>query len=237
MARLLDTHVEETVGRYAGRIHSWDVVNEPIWPDHRAPGGLRKGPWYNALGPDYVARALRRAAAADPKARLVINEAFTERGDPLGLAVREGLLRLIDELQKHGAPLHAVGLEAHLQPQHPADDAGFARFLERLSARGLDIYLSEFDVDDSAFPRDPAARDAAMAKRVGDFLAHALSVPAVKALECWQLSDRYSWYADPQLLRGRAAGDFPRPLPFDRDMNRKPMFDAIANALRARARA
>ncbi len=236
IGRLLDIHVEETVGRYAGRIHSWDVVNEPFWPDHRAPGGFRRGPWYNALGPDYIARALRRAAATDPSARLVINEAFTERGDALGLAVREGLLRLVDDLQKHGAPLHAIGLESHLQPQHPADDVGFVRFLERLSARGLDIYLTELDVDDLAMPRGEAERDRAIARRVGDFLAAALSVPAVRVLECWQLSDRYSWYSDPQMLRARASGDMPRPLPFDREFRRKPMYDAIAGALRARAR-
>ena len=54
----------------------------------------------------------------------------------------------------------------------------------------------------------------------------------MKVLECWQLSDRYSWYADPAIARkrGRAA----RPLPFDEALNRKPMFDAIARALAAR---
>ncbi len=236
-ARLLDQHIDETVGRYAGRMHSWDVVNEPFWPDHHAPGGFRRGPWHNALGPAYIGRALRRAAGADPAARLVINEAFCERGDPLGLAVREGMIRLIDDLQHEGAPLHAIALEAHLQPQHPADDDGFVRFLEKIAARGLDIYLSELDIDDSSLPREAGARDAAAAKRVGAFLDRALSVPAVKVVECWQLSDRYSWYADPQMLRGRTAGDLPRPLPFDRDFSGKPMRQAISAAFRERARA
>ncbi len=238
IAALLDRHVEETVHRYKGRMHSWDVVNEPFWPEHGAAGGYRKGPWFNALGPDYIARALRRAASADNTAKLVINEAFTERGDELGKAVRAGMLRLIDDLHDHGAPLHAIGLEAHLQPQIASDDEGFVRFLEAVAARGLDIYITELDIDDEHLPRDPATRDAAAASRVGAFLRATLSVRAVKIVECWQLSDRYSWYADPSMRRLRPAGDPPaRPLPFDGDFRSKPMARAIASAFRDRARA
>jgi endo-1,4-beta-xylanase len=237
VASLLDRHVETTVARYAGRIHSWDVVNEPFWPGHRAPGGFRKGPWYDALGPAYIGRALRKAAAADPTARLVINEAFTERGDNLGLTVRAALLRLIDDLQHQGVPLHAIGLESHLQPQYPSDDAGFVTFLEAIAARGLDIYLTELDIDDTSLPKDTAARDLAAAQRVHAYLSHALSVPAVRIVECWQLSDRYSWYQSPEILRERRNGTLPRPLPFDAHMRRKPMYDAIARAFFDRPKA
>lgn len=234
LGALLDRHVEETVGRYAGRLHSWDVVNEPFWPDHKAPGFFRKGPWFNALGPDYVGRALRRAAAADPKARLVINEAFAERGDGLGRAVRREMLRLIDDLQHAGVPLHAIGLEAHLQPQFPSDDTGFLIFLDQIARRGLEIYITELDVDDVGLPDDIGQRDEIIADRVYAFLSRALGCPAVKILECWQLSDKYSWFADPAMASRRSGGGPPRPLPFDRDMRRKPMFNAIARVLSGR---
>ncbi|HWV41621.1 endo-1,4-beta-xylanase, partial [Pseudorhodoplanes sp.] len=78
MTRLLDRHIDEVAGRYSGRVHSWDVVNEPIWVDSRNEGGLRGGPWYAALGRDYIARSFRRARQADPHGRLVLNEAFLE---------------------------------------------------------------------------------------------------------------------------------------------------------------
>jgi endo-1,4-beta-xylanase len=230
----LDRHIDETVGRYAGRMHSWDVVNEPFWPDHKAPGWFRKGPWFNALGPAYIGRALRRASAADPKAKLVINEAFTERGDGLGKAVRRELLRLIDDLQHAGVPLHAIGLEAHLQPQFAEDDTGFLIFLDQIAQRGLDIYISELDVDDVGLPDNAAQRDQVIADRVYAFLSRALTCPAVKVLECWQLSDKYSWFADPSMANRRGSGGVSRPLPFDRAMNRKPMFEAIARVLSSR---
>jgi len=231
---VLDRHVEETVGRYAGRMQSWDVVNEPFWPDHKAPGWFRKGVWHDALGPDYIARALRRAAAADPSAKLVVNEAFTERGDGLGRMARRGMLRLIDDLQHAGVPLHAIGLEAHLQPQYPSDDTGFLVFLDEIERRGLDIYLTELDVDDLGLPDEIDERDRIVADRVYEFLSRALTCPSVKILECWQLSDRYSWFADPAMARRVDSGG-PRPLPFDRNMARKPMFDSIARVFEARA--
>ena len=231
---LLDRHIDETVGRYAGRVQFWDVVNEPFWPDHRAPGFFRKGPWFDALGSDYVARALRRAAAADPKAKLVVNEAFTERGDGLGLEIRRRMLRLIDDLRHAGAPLHAIGIEAHLQPQFPSDDLGFVVFLDEIARRGLDIHITELDVDDAAYPGDVEERDRAVADRVYDFVSRALACPAVKVLECWQLSDRHSWYADPSMANRRSDRSPARPLPFDADYRPKPMFDAIARALATR---
>ncbi len=234
LGALLDRHIDETVGRYAGRMHSWDVVNEPFWPDHWAPGFFRKGPWFDKLGPDYIGRALRRAGQADPAAKLVINEAFTERGDGLGLEVRRRMLRLIDDLQHAGVPLHAIGLEAHLQPQYPADILGFEVFLDEIARRKLDIYLTELDVDDVALPADVDERDRKVADYVFAFLTRALACPAVKVLECWQLSDRYSWYRDPALANRRITGGSPRPLPFDLDFRPKPMFDAILNALEAR---
>ena len=48
----LDRHIDEVVSRYAGRLHSWDVVNEPFWPGHGQPGGFRNGPWFAAMGMD-----------------------------------------------------------------------------------------------------------------------------------------------------------------------------------------
>src|SRR6202022_2401142 len=57
-----DAYIEEVVARYQGKLQSWDIVNEPFWPGHRAPGGFRIGPWYDAFGPDYIRRAFERAA-------------------------------------------------------------------------------------------------------------------------------------------------------------------------------
>ena len=127
--RYFDAYIEEVVARYAGRLQSWDVVNEPFWPGHRAPGDFRLGPWYDAFGPDYVKRAFQRAALADRNTKFVLNEAQTERDDELGLAIRRGLLKLVADLKNAGVRLDVVGLQGHLQPQYPHDPGRFREFL------------------------------------------------------------------------------------------------------------
>jgi len=27
-----DSYIDEVVGRYSGKLQSWDIVNEPFWP-------------------------------------------------------------------------------------------------------------------------------------------------------------------------------------------------------------
>lgn len=234
---IMDRHIDETVGRYAGRIAYWDVVNEPFYPPLGEPGGFRTGAWYDAMGPDFVVRAFRRAAAADPSALLVLNEAFTEQEDELGLSTRASLLALVDRLLDGGAPVGMIGLQGHLKPGLPHDDSSFAAFLHELSSRGVPIAITEFDVDDSVYPDDIAVRDAAVASRTEAFLRAVLPVPGLTQVIAWQLSDRYSsyrhlpWYREQIAARGGNPERAPRTQLFDEALAPKPAADAFARAL------
>jgi endo-1,4-beta-xylanase len=228
--KFFDSYIEEVAARYVGKLHSWDVVNEPFWPGHKAPGGYRLGPWYDTFGTGYVRRAFERVATVDRKTKLVLNEAQSERDDDVGLTVRKGLLQLVDELKQAGVPLHAVGLQSHLQPRYPHDPGRFAEFLHALADRGVDIYLTEFDVRDDTFPDDIAARDAMIAETAEKYLNNALRVPAVKVVIAWELADNYSFYTDAAKKKDPLAQRLPRPLPFDSSMQKKPLWFAMARA-------
>ena len=226
-----DAYIEEVVARYSGRLQSWDVVNEPFWPGHRAPGGFRLGPWYDAFGPDYVRRAFERAAQVDRTTKFVLNEAQAERDDELGLAVRRGLLKLVRELKDADVKLDVVGLQGHLQPQYPHDPARFDEFLHALADLGVDIYVTEFDVRDDVFPDDIEARDAAVARTAQQFLNTTLRHPAVKALIAWELADNYSFYRGIAKAKNpTATRPPPRPLPYDDHLQEKPLWRTIAQA-------
>ena len=226
-----DSYIEEVVARYIGKLQSWDVVNEPFWPGHNAPGGFRIGPWYDAFGPDYIRRAFQRAAQVDPHTKLVLNEAQTERDDALGLAVRAGLLKLVADLKQSGVKLDAIGLQGHLQPQYPHDPGRFNEFLHKLADLGVDIYITEFDVCDDVFPDDVAARDAAVARTAQQFLEPTLRHPAVKALVAWELADNYSFYRSMAKSKNPLSTRLPRPLPYDDHYKPKPLWATIASAL------
>ena len=234
VARVFDTYLDTVVPHFAGRLQSWDVVNEPFYLGRDKPGTYRPGPWYDALGPDYIFRAFRRTAELDPAAKLVLNEAWTERSDPVGRAVRRSLLRLIDEMRAKGVRLDAIGLQGHLTPQIAYDDAGFADFLHEIGQRDLDIYITEFDVDDESFEGDEATRDAAVGARTRAFLTAVLAVPAVKMVITWGLSDRYSWWRDPTTMAAYGLTRLARPLPYGDMLDRKPMWHAMADAFQSR---
>lgn len=235
-----DRHLDEVVGRYAGRMQGWDVVNEPFFPLHGKEGGYRKGVWLDAMGPGYIARAFKRAATVDPKAQLVLNEAFCEQNDEWGTSIRPLLLSLVRELKQNGVKVDGVGFQAHLKPHLPFDDQAFAAYLAEMAALDVDIYITELDVDDSSLPDDIALRDAAVAKRCGDFLTAVLQVPRVKAVISWHLSDRYSWYANTDWYRdqiGEHGGQRDREARshlFDKDLKPKAAFEAVQSAIGAR---
>ena len=231
LERIFDRHLETVAARYAGQVHSYDAVNEPFWPDSGAPGGFRRGPWYDAMGEEYIARAFRRLAKADPQAKLVLNEAFTEQNDRLGQNVRARMLPLIDRLLDKGIKLDAIGLQAHIRPGIAFDLDPFLRFLDEIAKRKLAIYLTEFDIEDVSFAKEIAKRDEAVALWTRRFLEPALANRAVKVLITWHLADRYTWYREPAVAAERRYRFPARPLPFDDRLQEKPMTHAMREAL------
>lgn len=233
LERIFDEHIDVVAGRYAGAMQSWDAVNEPFWPDSGAPGGFRRGPWYDAMGEAYIARAFLRLAKVDPMAKLVLNEAFCEQDDALGRRVRPAMLGLIDRLLDKGVKLDAIGLQAHIRPGVAFDMDPFLRFLDEIARRKLDIYLTEFDVEDVTMPKEIAKRDEQVALWTTRFLEPVLKNNAVKVLITWHLSDRYTWYREPAVASERRFRFPSRPLPFDDRLNEKPMAFAMRKALQS----
>lgn len=228
--KIFDAHIDEVMFRYAGRVTSWDVVNEPFFPMHGREGGYRKGYWFDAIGPEYVADAFRRAAQADSQAELVLNEAFCEQDDELGQSVRVRLIDCVKGLKDAGVPIHAVGLQAHLKPHLPENYGGFADFAAVLAEQGVKVKLTELDVDDSQLPVDIAERDRAVADLLSYFLENALAVTAIDDVICWQLSDRYAWYGNADWYPKDRE---PRSHLFDTELRPKAAAFATAEALGA----
>lgn len=232
--RVFDAYLDRVVPHFAGRIASWDVVNEPFWLGKDKPGTFRPGPWYDSMGIDYIFHAFRRTAELDPAAKLVLNEAWTESDDPVGRAVRHSLLNLVDRIQDKGLRLDGVGLQGHLLPQLPHDFGRFADFLHQLAERRIEILITEFDVDDESFAGTIPARDKAVADYATQFLHAALAVPALSTVVTWGLSDRYTWWNDPATMVAHGATRLARPLPYDDMLEKKPLWHAMAEAFRAR---
>lgn len=231
LRRLFDAHIDEVVGRYAGRIACWDLVNEPYEPLWYASRGWRRGAWFEAYGKDYIGRAFRRAAAADPSAKLFLNEAALEHDDDIGTSMRPHVLAELRKLLDAGVPLHGFGVQSHLMPAKPHDYRAFAGFLAEVGALGLEIHLTELDLFDDPFPDDVAARDAAVAATYRDYLDAVLTVPQVKAITFWTLSEPYGfpWWVWENVKGGE--GRPPRGLLYTEDLKARPARAAALAAL------
>ena len=233
--RAVVDHIEQLTGRYRGRIHSWDVVNEPIEPKDGRPDGLRTAVFLETLGAEYIDLAYRAARRGDPGARLVVNEYDIELDAPEHEARRIALLRLLERMQRSGTPVDAVGIQAHLTAVGgpPFSATRLRRFLADIASLGLTIQITELDVTDENAPADVTVRDGLVADAYRRFLDAALDQPAVKMVVTWGLSDRHSWIVRRETYQAKWRTDdaTSRPLPFDADLEPKPAFDAIAQAL------
>ncbi len=221
-------HIEKMVGRYAGRLRSWDVVNEAIDPGDGRADGLRLTPWLQHLGPAYIDVAFQVAAAADPKALLVYNELGLAYDDEDGARRRGHLLDLLSRLIAKETPVHAVGIQAHLSADRPPSFEGLDQFLGEIASLGLKVMITELDVSDQTLPDDMALRDCLVAATYSAFLETVLRHSSVVSIGTWGLSDPHSWLNE---FAPRADGLPPRPLPLDAAMTRKPAWLAIWDAL------
>lgn len=224
----LNNHIQTVVGHYAGRMHSWDVVNEAIEPQDGLSEGLRKTPWLKFLGADYIKLAFQAAAEADPKALLVYNDYGLEYDTPKHDAKRAAVLKLLERLKTQGVPIHAFGMQSHLDGSEThLNLKKLSQFLADVASLGLKILVTELDVIDKNLSADITVRDYMVAAAYEDYLNVVLDEPAVIAVLTWGLSDRYTWLSE---FEPRPDGLPVRPLPLDANLNRKLAWNAMARA-------
>lgn len=175
---ILVEHVQTVVGRYAGRIQSWDVVNEPL---DELTGAPDENVLFRELGVDYIAEAFRAARSADPGAQLFLNEFFQnytgEKAD--------AFVDLVRNLLAAGVPIDGVGVQGHIAPGPgqlaPPDRATFQAFLQRLSDLGVAVEITELDVSIFFF-RDAADPLAAQARAYAELAAACIAVAACQGI-------------------------------------------------------
>jgi endo-1,4-beta-xylanase len=221
--QILTEHIQTVVKRYAGKVHSWDVVNEAIDIGPRSDN-LTNSPWLEFLGPDYIELAFRIAARSDPHALLSYNDTNLEHNEVRQTAV----LKLLTQLKSKGTPIHALGIQSHLSGDlNYAHLPKFKKFLRNVADLGLKIAVTELDVIDQKLPTDISQRDRLIAGIYEDYLNTVLAEKAVIAAITWGFTDRYTWISEYAPRPDRSPV---RPLPFDRDLKPKLAWNAIARA-------
>ena len=229
---IVSTYMNAVLSRFGSRISRWDLVNEAI--DTSESDGLRRNLFYKSFGPDYLERALAEARTHAPEAKFLLNEFSLEYDNPVDEARRHALLRLLERLKRSGSTFDGLGVQAHLDLSKGNVQRRIIKpFLEAVADLGLEIFVSELDMQEADLTRPQAVRDQKVSDEVRRYLDIVLEVPNVKGVTTWGLSDDLSWLNSEEYKRRDVKGatlDKNRGLPFDGTMRPKDFYYAMNSA-------
>lgn len=229
-------HIFTIVGRYKGRVHGWDVVNEAINDD----GSLRQSKWLQIIGEDYIQKAFEYAHQADTSAELYYNDFSMTKA-----LKRKSVISLIENLSDKGIKIDGIGMQAHYGLEFPETEE-FEQSIVEFSLTGSQIMLTELDVSVLPFPSQkqsaeislryelkdelnpftnglPDSVESAFIKKYSDLFKICIKhKDKISRVSTWGINDEQSWKND-WPIHGRT--DY--PLLFDRENHPKKVINAL----------
>src|SRR6185312_16442497 len=176
--------------------------------------------FYNAFGggEQYIADAIKTAHAADPNAKLYINDYNIEGSG----AKSNAMYTLAQQLLQAGVPLNGIGFESHfIVGQVPSS---LASNMARFTALGLDVAITELD-DRMPTPAS-SANLAQQATDDANIVKTCLNNAHCPSITQWNISDADSWV--PGTFSGYGAATL-----FDSNWQPKAAYTSVLNALNA----
>ncbi|KAI0034219.1 endo-1,4-B-xylanase A [Vararia minispora EC-137] len=212
LTSIIQNHCGTLVGHFKGQTYAWDVVNEPFNDD----GSWRADVFYNTLNTQYVTIAFNAARAADPAAKLYINDYNIEQAGAKATAMQN----LIRSLKSAGTPIDGVGLQCHfIVGQVPST---LKSNIQTFASLGVEVALTELDIR-MTLPSSTTSLN----QQKTDYqtvVSACASVSGCIGITLWDFTDKYSWV--PNTFSGQGAA-----CPWDSNLVQKPAYSGIAAAL------
>ncbi|KAF8972159.1 endo-1,4-beta xylanase [Flammula alnicola] len=205
---IVQTHCSTLVRHYRGKILSWDVINEPFNDD----GTFRESVFFNTTGTTYIPTALRAARAADPHAKLYIND-FNIEGTG---AKSTAMANLVKQLKAERVPIDGIGVQSHLIVGEVPST--FRQNLQNFADLGVEVAITELDIR-MTLPETPAL----LAQQAEDYKTVISACKAVSGcigVTVWDWTDKFSWV--PGTFAGQGAA-----CPWDENFVKKPAYHGI----------
>eukprot|EP00486_Rosalina_sp_Unknown_P016057 CAMPEP_0201593488 /NCGR_PEP_ID=MMETSP0190_2-20130828/191077_1 /ASSEMBLY_ACC=CAM_ASM_000263 /TAXON_ID=37353 /ORGANISM="Rosalina sp." /LENGTH=263 /DNA_ID=CAMNT_0048052693 /DNA_START=525 /DNA_END=1313 /DNA_ORIENTATION=- len=229
------THIQTAFAKYPN-VKYWDVVNEAILDT--LPSGTCYGckvykeaaeqgsdGWFanrwmdiNSAGGDYVKEAFIMASQYAPSgAKLFYNDYSIISSSNWMSDKADAVYYMIQGMRNEGVQIDGIGFQCHLTGSDSTlNYAGIKANLDRFAALGLEIHITEIDVENPSNDQD---RLAEVYKMVLDAC---MDTSACKAFVSWGFTDRYTW-----------KGSSNNPLPFEDDLSAKTTVYTLIDALQS----
>lgn len=221
---MMNNHVYEIVNHYAGRVKSWDVVNEAVDEDNTG-AFYRKSLFFNNMGKNYIENAYVTARQADPNADLYYNDFSLEYNG----AKLKFTLDMVDDFIKRKIPIDGIGFQMHTNLDWPTISDIKSSFASAAS-RGLKIKITELDIQVNRTATDTFTAKTALEQKdryKAIVKAYLEAVPQAQraGITFWGLVDGETWMRP-------AFGILEWPLIFNDNYTVKPAYYGVAEALK-----
>jgi endo-1,4-beta-xylanase len=185
-------YISTVVGRYKGKIISWDVANEIFASD----GSLRVDSNVYKKFKDPIAfygRCFQYARDADPNVKLFYND----YDQIVNSAKRTSIKKLVQRFKKEGYPIDGIGEQFHQSVWVNTTTVSIG--LADLASTGLLIHFSELDLKVNqtksttyVFTDDEQQKQAEMYKSIVQ-MYETLPQAQKFAITTWGVTDKYTW--------------------------------------------
>ena len=205
--------------KFPDLVYTWDVVNEAIEPENKAPGLYRtRSPWYQTCGEDFLPAAFRAARKGQVSGQTLCYNDYNAF-DPVK---RNAIIDLLKKLQAENL-VDTMGMQGH----YVADWMNVSLCEEAArayAALDLKLQVTELDIHSNS---DDEAHNRQLARLYGDYFAMLKKLKEegvdIEAVTFWGVTDQDSW-----LIGFRKETSY--PLLFDRAKQAKDAYDAVMKA-------